>query len=520
MVAVEVLRELRPGSTVRTIPQSILQEYRQAVRWVQQEPFPCEEGLPEPGAAGAPGAEEDVMVQSAPGLSLDEEFTRANPTSQRLFREQQALVPGGYTHATRSFAPFPLFIARCAGSRKWDVDGHEYVDFWMGHGSLLLGHGHPVVQEAIEQQLSRGMHAGGETALAVQWAQLICALVPSAEQVRFMASGGEATQMGLRLARAFTGKNTIVKFQYHFHGWHDAVAVGAAPPFDQPQSGGIPAAVLQHTLVLPAHDLAALEAALDANDDIAGIILEPAGGFNDTIPIDPHYLAALRNITQQHGVVLIFDEVVTGFRYAPGGAQEYFGVTPDLTALGKIMGGGLPVGALAGRADIMCLLGAERAQDGRQVHQTGTWNANPLAAAAGIAALRLIATGDPIAMANRRADQLRAGLDAVFQRQGIAGGSYGRSSIWKVVVGSRPALLDGDYSRAAEDSAALDAGWGAAATAMRQAMLLNGVDTMRTNGFISAVHTEDDVERTVAAFERSLVRLADMGVIAQAVTGS
>jgi glutamate-1-semialdehyde 2,1-aminomutase len=184
------------------------------------------------------------------------------------------------------------------------------------------------------------------------------------------------------------------------------------------------------------------------------------------------------------------------------------------------MGGGLPVGALVGRADIMSLLGNERAQDGRQIHQSGTWNANPLAAAAGIAALRLIATGDPIDMANRRADQLRAGLDAVFRQQGIAGGSYGRSSAWKVFLGSRPALLDGDYSRAAEESAVLYSSWGPAATAMRQALLLNGVDTMRTNGFMSAVHTEDDVERTIAAFERSLVRLADVGVIAQAVTGS
>jgi glutamate-1-semialdehyde 2,1-aminomutase len=455
------------------------------------------------------------MVQSPQRLSLDEEFIRANPTSQRLFREQQALVPGGYTHAVRAFDPFPLFIDRCLGSRKWDVDGHEYIDFWMGHGSLLLGHGHPVVLEAIEQQLSRGVHAGGETELALQWARLICDLVPSAEQVRFMASGGEATQMALRLARAFTGKNVIVKLQYHFHGWHDAVAIGGAPPFDLPQSGGIPAAVLQNTIVLPANDSAALEAALDANDDIAGIILEPAGAFNDTIPIDPQYLAALRAITQRNGVVLIFDEVVTGFRYAPGGAQEYFDVTPDLTVLGKIVGGGLPVGALAGRTEIMSLLGPDPAQLGRQVHQSGTWNANPLTAAAGLAALRLIAAGDPIVTANRRTAQLRQGLDAVFRRHGIAGRSYGRSSIWKVFLGPRPALLDGDYAHAAKDSAALYAGWGPAATAMRQAMLLNGVDTMRTNGFMSAAHTEDDVEHTIAACERSLLRLADMGVIAR-----
>jgi glutamate-1-semialdehyde 2,1-aminomutase len=319
--------------------------------------------------------------------------------------------------------------------------------------------------------------------------------------------------MALRLARAVTGKTTIIKFAYHFHGWHDAVTIGVAPPLDVPQSDGVPPGVLQHTLVLPANDLAAVEAALESSDDIAGVIIEPAGAFNDTIPIDPGFLSGLRELTRCKGAVLIFDEVVTGFRYAPGGAQEYFGVTPDLTVLGKIVGGGLPVGALVGREDLMSVLGARRTDGGRQIPHSGTWNANPLVAAAGVATLQLIATGEPIAVANHRAARLRTGLDDVLRRTGIEGGSYGRSSIWKVYLGAPPALLRGDYTHAAEDSAALYGGWGPTGPALRQAMLLNGVDTMRTNGFMSAAHSEEDVDRTVHAFECSLLRLVEAGII-------
>lgn len=289
-------------------------------------------------------------------LSIEREYVLAHPQSARLFATQKAVVPGGITHTSRNFQPFPLFISAVSGSRKVDVDGHEYIDYWMGHGANLLGHGHPRVLHAISEQLSRGLHAGGENELALELAQLICELVPSAEQVRFCASGGEATQMAIRLARAFTGKDGVIKFEYHYHGWHDAVAFGIQPPFDIDWSAGLPRSAARNTMVAPFNDIAAVRSLLDQSQAIACIILEPAGAYNDTIPVDPGYLAALRAIASERNVVLIFDEVVTGFRYAPGGAQQYFGVTPDVTALGKVVGGGLPMGAVVGRADIMELL--------------------------------------------------------------------------------------------------------------------------------------------------------------------
>jgi glutamate-1-semialdehyde 2,1-aminomutase len=456
---------------------------------------------------------EAVSVHSHP-RSIEQAYIDANPVSRRLYERQQRSVPGGITHASRAFDPFPLFITRTAGARKWDVDGHEYVDYWMGHGANLLGHSHPEVLEAIQRQMSDGLHAGGETPLAVEWAERICAMVPSAERVRFTASGSEATQMAIRLARTYSGKSKIVKFEFHYHGGSDALQIGITPPLEAPYSDGIPEGVLRDTVVLPAGNVPRLEATLERGD-IAAVIMEPAGAFNDTVPIDPTFLHAVREVTRRLGVLLIFDEVVTGFRYAPGGAQEYFGVTPDLTALGKIVGGGLPAGVVAGREDIMSSLGTARRPGSKHVPQHGTWNANPLAAAAGVTTLRLIATGEPIAAANQHADQLRAALNETFQRHGIAGMAYGRSSIWKTILGEPPDTLLGEYANYRQDSAVLQRGWGPLATTMRQSMLLNGVDTMRTNGFMSAVHGEEDIERTVRAFDGMLQRLKEAGLIAE-----
>lgn len=443
--------------------------------------------------------------------AIADEYVRSHARSGELYKAQAAVVPGGITHSSRVFTPFPLFIQSSNGSRKRDVDGNEYVDYWMGHGALLLGHAHPAVMEAISRQLSRGLHAGGENETALRWAELICQMVPSAQKVRFFASGGEATQMAIRVARAFTGNNKIVKFEYHFHGWHDAVAFGVAPPLDKPISAGIPPAIAGDIVVAPFNDLDAVRQILDNNADIAGVILEPAGGYNSTIPVDPAFLAGLREETASRGVVLIFDEVVSGFRYAPGGAQEFFGVTPDVTTLGKIAGGGLPVGILAGSEKVMEVLaprGEGEAEEARPyIPHYGTWNAAPISAAAGVATLELIQDGELVGAARSNADQLRVGLNDVLKRHGIPGAAYGRASIWKTYIGEPPKMLTGDYSEAREDSRRLRSGWGDLAATMRQSMILNGVDPMNTGGFMSAVHDGDDIERTVTAFEQTISRL-------------
>ena len=250
-------------------------------------------------------------------MTILEEYRARHPKSAALWERARTAIPGGITHDIRHLAPFPVYVERARGTRKWDADGHEYIDYWMGHGALFLGHCHPAVVKAIQEQAPRGTHFGACPELEVRWAELVCKLVPSAEMVRFTMSGTEATHLALRIARAYTGHPKVVKFHGHFHGWHDGAAVGVNPPYDVPMSAGIPGATLDQVLICPPNDVKAAEGLL-ARGDVAAVILEPAGGQAGTTPTLPGYLQELRALTTRHGVVLIFDEVITGFRYAPG----------------------------------------------------------------------------------------------------------------------------------------------------------------------------------------------------------
>ena len=281
-----------------------------------------------------------------------ETYRAMHPKSAALYERARAIIPGGVTHDGRHMKPFPVYVERALGSHKWDVDGHDYVDYWMGHGALFLGHCHPKVVKAIQDQASKGTHFGGSHELEVRWAELITKLIPSAEMVRFAMSGTEATHLALRIARAFTGRNKVVKFQGHFHGWHDGVVAAVNPPYDVPMSAGVPESVLDQLLVCPPNDIKSVDTMLERGD-VAAVILEPAGGQSGTTPTIPGYLQELRSLTTRHKVVLIFDEVITGFRYAPGGAQAYFGVTPDMTTLAKIVAGGLPGAAVVGKKELL-----------------------------------------------------------------------------------------------------------------------------------------------------------------------
>src|SRR5574341_1309730 len=281
--------------------------------------------------------------------TVHDEFAEKFPGSLKRYAEALSVFPSGVTHDSRYLKPFPIYISHAQGSRKRDVDDNEFVDYWIGHGALLLGHNHPAVTRALSEQLSRGTHYGASHDLEIAWGQWVQKLIPSAERVRFVSSGTEATLMAIRLARAFTGRNTIVRFEGHFHGWHDAVSLGYQPPFDAPDSLGVPPETLNAIHCLPPNDMDVVVKFLGEHSDVAGIILEPAGGANAAIPTRPGYLRALRQACEAYGLVLIFDEVISGFRYSPGGAQAYFDVKPDLTALAKILAGGLPGGAVAGR---------------------------------------------------------------------------------------------------------------------------------------------------------------------------
>jgi glutamate-1-semialdehyde 2,1-aminomutase len=431
------------------------------------------------------------MAAQVRRLTLEEEYTARCPTSAELYRRAVNVFPSGVTHDSRYVQPHPVYISRGHGSRAWDVDGNEYVDYWSGHGALLLGHCHPAIMAAVSAQLQKGTHYGGSTELEVRWGELVQQIVPSAERVKFFSSGTEATMMAMRLARAYTGKSKIVKIQGHFHGWHDYATVAMQPPWEVPISAGVPQETASTVLHVPFKDIEALRQLLAARDDIAGVIMLCNGAGTE-------YLRQVRDLTRQHGVVLIFDEVVTGFRYAPGGAQEYFGVTPDLTALAKILAGGLPGGAVAGKKEIMALL--EFRDDPQwlrfgRINHPGTFNANPLSAAAGIACLEIVRHPEIQRTATAIADQIRAGFTEVARRQGVA-----------VEAGGEVSLISLKFAEPRVPPRVFN-------NKFRIAMALEGINVSGPSLIVSAVHTPEDVERTVAGFERALERLRADGAL-------
>ncbi len=427
-------------------------------------------------------------------MSIHELYRARHPKSEALAERARRAIPGGITHDIRHLTPFPVYIERAAGTRKWDVDGHEYIDYWMGHGALFLGHCHPAVVDAVQRQMARGTHLGASHELEVRWAELVNQLVPCAELTRFTMSGTEATHLAMRVARAFTGRPRIVKLAGHFHGWHDGAVAAVNPPYEVPLSAGVPGATIDQVIVCPANDVKAVDGAL-GRGDIAAVILEPAGGQAGTTPTIPGYLAELRAVTSRHGALLIFDEVITGFRYAPGGAQEYFGVTPDLTTLAKIVAGGLPGGALSGRREVMAMIAFRGDPDwdrSERVAHAGTFNANPLSAAAAIATLELCADASLQARANKAGEELRQSLAEAMRRLGVPGTCYGEASIYHVSFEGKPGLAGFDRPRK-----------GALYHLLRCALLNEGIDCSMNHGWVSAVHTDEDIERTIHAYERA-----------------
>jgi glutamate-1-semialdehyde 2,1-aminomutase len=397
--------------------------------------------------------------------------------------------------------PFPLAVSHAEGSRKWDLDGHELICYVMGHGALLLGHSHPAVVAAVREQAARSFHPGACHELESDWAERVIGLVPSAERVRFTSSGTEASLLALRLARAATGRERIIKLAGHFHGWHDQAAVGADEPFDQPDTAGLPAGIGSSVTVRPANADSLAEAL--TTRDVAAVILEPSGAAWGTAPLPGGFLADVRRLADSSGTLLIFDEVVTGFRWAPGGVQAVSGVRPDLTVLGKILAGGMPGGAVCGRADLMEQIGSSGPA---RVSHPGTHNAHPVCAAAGVTTLGLVASGDAQDRAARTAATLRDELTAVFARSGVAGRAYGESSTFHLLFGHH------------EDPADLSLGTLKAglapqlSVALHCGMLSEGVQLFHGSGFVSTAHTERDVEQTVQAFAATVAGLQADGL--------
>jgi glutamate-1-semialdehyde 2,1-aminomutase len=448
--------------------------------------------------------------------TLAERYTAAFPGSRTRFAQARELFPCGVTHDTRMMDPFPVYVSHALGSKKWSVDGQELIDYFVGHGSHILGHCPPDVVAAVQQQMAKGTHPGSCHDGEIEWGQLVRKLVPSAERVRFTGSGTEATLMALRLCRLHTGRPKFLKFQGHFHGWHDYVTVSADPPYDAPGVAGVPDAVSDLCVAIPPNDLNKVEDTLKRDEEIGAVILEPTGGHWGGVPIRGEFLKGLREITSRLNRVLIFDEVITGFRVSPGGAQAYYGVTPDLTAMAKILAGGLPGGCLAGRADILAFI--EPRPGKPKMKHPGTYNANPLSASAGIATLKRIAAGGVCEAANTAARTLRNELNRMFAANGFHWVAYGDFSMVRVVPNFTdkhpPASGDNDgFIPCNNDVNVLDGPKNAKQVmAMRQGMLLNGVDFWGFAGMTSCEHSANDVTDTVNAMHATLTDMAAEGL--------
>jgi glutamate-1-semialdehyde 2,1-aminomutase len=419
--------------------------------------------------------------------------------SEELFAEALRFIPGGVNSPVRAFRAVggtPFFVNRAQAAHVFDVDGNDYVDYVGTWGPAILGHAHPKIIAAVRAAAGQGTSFGIPNPLEVRMARMICSAVPSVEKVRMCNSGTEACMSAIRLARGFTGRDKIIKFDGCYHGHADSLLVKAgsgALTFGNPDSAGVPAAFTQHTIVLPFNDSEAVRAAFAANPkQIAGIIVEPVPGNAGLYLPRPGYLEFLREITAAQGALLIFDEVMTGFRLALGGAQERFGLKPDLSCFGKIIGGGLPVGAFGGRAEIMdCLAPAG------PVYQAGTLSGNPLAMAAGLAALEELSTGGVYAKLEETGAALEAGLTEAARSAGIAMQFNRIGSMFCGYFTGQPVhnladALRSDRARFAR---------------YFHAMLEEGIYLAPSQfeaGFISLAHTAADVEKTVRAARKAL----------------
>ena len=418
--------------------------------------------------------------------------------SARLFEEAKRFIPGGVNSPVRAFKAVggtPPFIERAKGSRVWDVDGNEYIDFVASWGPMILGHAHPQVIEAVKEAAEKGTSYGAPTAPEVEMARMICSALPSVEMVRMVNSGTEAVMSAIRLARAFTGRNKVVKFAGCYHGHADGLLVRAgsgATTLGVPDSPGVPEGYASLTLIAPYNDLEALRALMkEHRGEVACVVVEPVAGNMGVVPPEEGFLEGLRRVCDEEGCLLIFDEVITGFRVGWSGAQGLYGVEPDLTCLGKIIGGGLPVGAFGGRREVM-----ERLAPVGDVYQAGTLSGNPVAMAAGLKTLQILKEKDPYGRLEEMTSYLceeaskiarSLGLDLFFSRVG---------SMFTVFFTPGP-VRDYESARRSDTAAYSRYFW----TLLREGIYV--APSQFEAAFLSTAHTEQDLSKTLEALRKA-----------------
>jgi glutamate-1-semialdehyde 2,1-aminomutase len=422
--------------------------------------------------------------------------------SQKLFEEAQKYLPGGVDSPVRAFKAVggtPPFIARGQGSRIYDEDGNEFIDYVCSWGPLILGHSHPQVVSALKQVAERGTSFGAPTELEVTLAKMISSAIPSMEMVRFVNSGTEATMTALRLARAFTGRDKVIKFAGGYHGHADGLLVkggSGLATLSLPGSPGVPPSYAQNTLVAPYNHAEAVAELFERYPgEIAAVIVEPVAANMGVVPPQPDFLPRLRQMTSQAGALLIFDEVITGFRVAYGGAQAVYGVTPDLTCLGKVIGGGLPVGAYGGRRDIMEMMAPSGA-----VYQAGTLSGNPLAMTAGIETLKILRQPGVYEKLESAASRLEEGVKEAAAPLNLKLNISRFASLLTIFFTDRPAL---DYDSVSGADTALF-------RQFFQMLLSEGIywpPSQFEAAFVSLAHSDEDIQRTVEVIGGALSRL-------------
>ena len=426
-------------------------------------------------------------------------YRQKTPLSENLFERAKKVMPGGISHNIHYFPPYPFFIQKTKGSKIWDVDGNEYVDLWMGNYTHILGHRPRVVVQAIEEQLKEGIHWGTVYKKQVEWAELVRKLVPSAEMVRFCCSGTEATMYAVRLARAFTGKETILKIAGGWHGANPDLSLGIKMPYEKEESLGLLPELKEYTKVIPFNDLSgSLEIIHQNKEDLAGIILEPIIGEGGFTPATKEYLQMLRSETEKLGALLIFDEVISCFRVALGGAQERFNITPDLSTLGKIVGGGLPIGALVGKKEILEKTSPEKksAKWERILIGGGTFSAHPLTAAAGLAMLRYLKDRhkEVYPVLESKGEKVRKGVQKVLDQEGLNAVVTGIGSLFQTHFPfEKGVTLDSPHSihRLTDiDKREIE---------FRVRMLTKGVHVMHGGGALSMAHSDEDIKKIINA---------------------